>query len=215
MTRIMALVVMVLLNLHCTYTLRQYRQYTGSEPIIISDRVGEVIDAGEREQFGLFHGIENFESAQFCELHGGGCKIDILSDGQELYVISRDPLTVKILGDYIDAYEIYQDSYEQLEEKWFIIDHDDIGLPITELEVNHVKSKTWRYVCGIGSIVPAYIIGIFISNRISSFVNTGGDLVLLPFAGFVLSGYIIGSKFDSKTVLNSIKIERRLQVRRE
>ena len=57
MKRVVAVVVLVSLIINCTYRLTNYTDYKKVRPISISVRTGEVIDAEERKQFGLFPGV--------------------------------------------------------------------------------------------------------------------------------------------------------------
>lgn len=76
--------------------------------IIISEEVGEVIDAEERERFGLWSGIEGFKSAIFLQLPDGSYVAEVTyeEDGEEIKVRTpQSEMSIKSLKDYIEKFE--------------------------------------------------------------------------------------------------------------
>ena len=76
--------------------------------IVISERVGEVIDAEERERFGLWPEIKGFKSATFFQLPDGSYVAEVTyeKDGEEKK--DRTPqseLSIASLKDYIENYD--------------------------------------------------------------------------------------------------------------
>ncbi|UCG31045.1 MAG: hypothetical protein JSV53_03995 [candidate division WOR-3 bacterium] len=160
MKRIVVIVTLLSLLMNCSYSLKKYSMYERGKTIILDEKVGESIDVEERQQFDLLPGVEGFKEARFYSLNEGGCEIKIVTDKGNFRTISRDPLTVDILGDYINAYGDITFSRENLEKKWRIVDYDSVGLPITQIEVNHVERKNFRYIHGV---VGAVTCGAFLA----------------------------------------------------
>jgi hypothetical protein len=55
MRRTIDIIILVFFLFNCTYTATHYIAYEREDLIVISERVGETIDADEREQFDLFN----------------------------------------------------------------------------------------------------------------------------------------------------------------
>jgi hypothetical protein len=223
MKRMIALVVLVVLTLNCTYSLKQYNTYTESSPITISDRVGDVIDAEERARFGLLAGIENFEAAQYFGFADGGYDVVIQTTKTRLIAYNRDPDAVQILRDYLNRYDVIRDSMTVFENKWSIVDYDNLGQPITERELGMSVQRIWqRYLPAIG--ITAGCIGsclLFGAPDIAWDVPTDyegsddNDEILLT-SGLVLGGYVsgwlIGKDLDKRIALSKIKEARKPRV---
>jgi len=152
-----AIIVLVLFSLNCTYTSIHYLAYERAGLITISEHVGETIDPEEREQFALFDGIDDFKAAHFYGIEGGGCEIEILTTQQTFAAVNRDENTIMMLRDYIDRFEEIKESKEGFEEKWEIVAYDTLGFPITKSEVNRYCHPAASWGCGIGSAL--FIIG--------------------------------------------------------
>ena len=219
MKRVVAVAVVIVFALNCTYTLKHYTNYKEVQPITISERVGEVIDAGEREQFDLFPGMTDFNSATFYEIVEGGYKVEIMAADKIFAAVNRDSQAVEILRDYIDSYEEMQGSAEAFERKWKIIDYDTLGQPITSNELRSVRRNFYSGGCAGG----LWLVGL-IPNLLLSFVVIGGyeysfwsgesdfprpipawiSFILINF-GTAVTGRIIGKRLDDNTALNAIK----------
>jgi hypothetical protein len=220
MKKYQLLIIIVIYSSGCIYSLHQYKYYDTGEAIIIHDSIGEIIDTEERSQYDLFPGIENFREAHFCKIHGGGCKIDISTELQEYVVISRDPSTIRILQEHISTYRTPSYSRKDFEKKWKILDYDDIGLPITVIEIDYVKRKTWRYISTIGIILPYHFLCKFLSDIFnlsyrSLFDMEMEDLIYyIPLvAGMVVSWRTIGNKLDTDDAIRAIKIGRQMRIK--
>ena len=192
MKRIIAIVLLIALSLNCTYTLEHYNKYTGSEPVIISDRVGEIIDAREREQFGLLKGIEDFESAQYYELKEGGYRIEIIAGGKLYEAVNRDSQGVEILRDYIERFADIPGSEIVFEDTWGIIDYDTLGQPITADEKkyfeNHYRSPATAYATCVGcvaSVFNLYVSLVIIGGLEIGIVLNTGTTFKRPLIGLV------------------------------
>ena len=159
MKRVVASAVLSVWLLNCTLTFstHEYHQYERGREITVSERVGEVVDAEERTQYGLFKGIEGFESATFYGITGGGYEILITSINGTFLAVNRDSQAVEILRDYIDNYETSLIWRTAFDKKWEIVDYDDIGFPITKSEVRLYSNPAASCACGAGS--AAAIIG--------------------------------------------------------
>jgi len=80
---------------------------TEEKVIVISDRVGEVIDKEERESFGLFEAYKGFKSAVFLELPDSNYVAEITyeENGEEKKSRwAQSEQSIKSLRDYIDNY---------------------------------------------------------------------------------------------------------------
>lgn len=120
---------------------------------MISEKVGATIEPAERDKYGLFRNVKNFQSATFYELNGGGYEVEIMTAEHRYIAVNRDSLSVQILRDYIDNYETIKDSIKRFEKKWHIITYDTLGQPITRYEVGRIY-----YTCccagGLGLAMP-------------------------------------------------------------
>jgi hypothetical protein len=148
MKRIVSLVLVVSLLVNCTYSAKGHNGYRVGGPIVVSERVGEVIDAEEREFFDLFlpeiylqPATYRYESAVFRTLGVGGYELRISTVSDTLTIVNKDPQGIEILGDYIDNYEAVVESTHAFEDKWGIVDYDFIGLPITQSEIQTAKKR--------------------------------------------------------------------------
>ena len=117
-------------------------------PIVVSERVGDVIDSEEREYFNLFHPeiyirplTYQYISATVTPKYNGGYAVHISTTQGILYIENRDPHGLEIFADYIDNYETIGETREIFEEKWDIIDYDDMYLPITKHERDNVSHE--------------------------------------------------------------------------
>lgn len=160
MKRTVAVVVLMVLLANCAPKLlaREYHQYERGHAIIISERVGEKVDVEERVHFGLFRGIDDFESAGFYDVDGGGYEVVIKTTKRTFVAVNRDPNAVEILRDYIDGYEMDISSWKAFEKKWGIVDYDEIGFAITTSEVRQHSNPIASTACAVGcaaSIVGA------------------------------------------------------------
>lgn len=171
MKRMVTLVVLVAWLLNCAPTLPQYKyhQYKGIYPIVISERVGETIDAEEREQLDLFTEIGEFKEARFFAIKGGGYEIEIVTESQKMHAVNMDPNAVEIMRDYIGRYAEIKGDRASFENTWAIIDYDTLGVPITKDEVGRVLSPGHAVACG-----------------------TANCLLVAPFAVILLAGVFRG-----------------------
>ena len=87
MKRTVAVVVLIVWLASCAPKLftREYHQYERGYAIIISERVGEKVDVEERVHFGLLKGIDDFESAGFYDIEGGGYELIANDESQMTY----------------------------------------------------------------------------------------------------------------------------------
>lgn len=214
MTKTVTYTLVVALLTNCAHNLKHYRNYEKDRAIVIHARVGETIEPEEREQFGLFPGIGGFKSATFCGVADGGYEIRIVTTSRKLVAVNRDSLAIIILRDYIDRYEEIQNSKREFQEKWKIVDYDDLGLAITQHELNRIRKPgsgmmigggTGCLVGGVGFLALAEYIGE------QADVDTEvGDLVF--FSGWALStatGMWLGEKIMRGSALKAIKESRK------
>jgi hypothetical protein len=220
MKKAVVFIVVIALLSNCAYSLHYYRDYKKTRPIVISPQVGETIDLEEREQFDLFHGIEDFKAATFYGIEGGGYEVEIVTANEQLIVVNRDPQAVEILQDYIERYEEIKDSREAFEEKWQVVDYDDFGLPITHVEVKKVDQGIGRIGYGIGcgfvGIIPAGIMAFLagggnITQNIQD-KTTAYIVFIVVMAANIAAGVGIGSNADRNYALKVIKEARKPKV---
>ncbi len=152
--------VVLIVFLYCQCTPRQYTGYRRiGNPVVISEVVGEVIDLEERNRYDLFHGIDDFETATFYAIKGGGLVAEIQTRYQKLAAVNRDSQSYLILREYLDNYEWIQNSRELFERKWKIVDYDVLGFPITQNEISRFSSPAASCGCILGA--TALVTGIF------------------------------------------------------
>ena len=180
--------IIVAFIVNCTYSLSYYRVYERGEPIILTEEIGEVLDAEEREQYDLFPGIEAFQEARFYNIEiysieNGGYCVEIVTDTKRMLLANKDPYAVWILREYIENNEEIQTEKQQLLEKahiigytesreriyektkstfeknWCIVDHDEFMQPISMYEINALKGKTCTFGCMLGGAVLGAISG--------------------------------------------------------
>lgn len=128
--------------------------YEKMKPIVINEQLGSEIDSDERAEYGLFTIIENFKAAIFYEISGGGYEVEIVTDDTKLIAVNRDSLAVETLKDYINHYEEIKSDKSAFEEKWDIVTYDTLGQPITQSEIDYLKSGG---CCFIGGAVGGFI----------------------------------------------------------
>lgn len=205
-------IVLLALSLNCAYTPRHYLDYQRAQPIVISKLVGETIDVSEREQYGLFKGIEDFESASFYKILNGGYEVIIITTNNKYVAVNRDSLAVEILGDYISRYEEIKNSKTEFEEKWKIVDYDELGQPITKYEINRVKKSDYTIgctsTCCLLGLVPLTVlaVGADIASESGSDVDIKWFfLVIGGSTAGVVAGFLEGNRADKHNALEVIK----------
>ena len=146
-----------------------YNGYNATGPVMISNRVGESIEPEEREYYDLFSGLEYFQRAEFQGIEGGGYEVYIETEKENLKVTNIGSDATILLSDYIDNYEEIIEDKREFEDKWNIADYDELGLPITEKEIELFQTgNSWKsYGCGIltgaGIIALSSFIALFIA----------------------------------------------------
>ena len=215
---IVAFTLIISLLVNCTYSAKQPSEYRVKGAIAVSERVGEVIDADEREYFKLFSPeiyvrpvTYRYKSAMLYAIAFGGYEVRISTSNNTLVVANRDPRGIEILSDYIDNYETVLESRQAFEEKWGIIDYDPLGLPITKDEVllteermssaGKTPSSGFRAImigAGLGGCIGG-VVGFLISDRETEYEITdpGAEGVMACFertsiALAVLGGSAVG-----------------------
>ncbi len=218
MKKTVVFIIVIALLSNCAHNLHHYRDYKKTRPIVISERVGEVIEPEEREHFSLFPLIVDFKAATFYGIEDGGYEVEIVTASEQLIVVNRDPQAVEILQDYIERYEEIKDSREAFEEKWKIIDYDTLGQPITLGEISNTKKNFYSCGCAGGNFLVSLI-----PNALFSFLLVGGLEISWssdtefprPFPAWVSfiginilaigAGAMIGNKIDKRNAINLIR----------
>lgn len=229
MKRLVAVVVVVAFVLNCASTLShyEYQVYEREQPIVISERVGEIIDTEEGERFALFYEIKEFKEAQFYAIEDGGYVVEIMTDDKKLAAINCDQNAIMILRDYINKYEEISADRAAFESKWNILDYDTLGVPITENEVRRVMNQTrGRAVirgltCFSGSSCLGLLFGLGIAaggagsgTDIGPALGVTGGLIVLGAVasiGLVAAGTMIAITYSKNTAsfLQTIKEARK------
>jgi len=168
MKRAVVIVLLIVFVLDCAPVLPQYERpiYDGKNALVISERIGEIIDPEERKQFDLFHGIKAFKEARLFEFANGGYVLEITTDNGRLVSVNHDQDAIMILRDYIDTYEKAGIDRAAFARKWKVLDYDTLGIPITESEVNRLmeRSRGRAVQCCLASCgIPAgigFVIGL-------------------------------------------------------
>ena len=216
MKKRISVVIVITLLLNCAYTPRHYISYEKTRPIVISTQVGDVIDLEEREKYGLFQEVADFESATFYGIHGGGYEVKIITENGMLVAVNRDSLAIALLSDYIDRYDEIKKSRAEFEEQWKIVDYDYLGQPITQHEVNRVKRNACCIGGSVGSGVLVAVPSILLigAKGLGMQENVEGDIVLaVPlFVASIAIGAWLGRKADRSNALKAIKEARKPQI---
>ncbi|KPK20717.1 MAG: hypothetical protein AMJ70_08175 [Dehalococcoidia bacterium SG8_51_3] len=233
MKRVVAVVVMVSLLVNCAYSSKRYDEYRVKGPIVISERVGEVLDAEEKEHFGLFPKIYVYpvsypvEAATFFELEGGGYEVRIATGYDTVVAVNRDLNAIRILRDYVDYHEEIIDSRGVFEKRWSIVGYDDLGQPITKREIERVRNHRSTVACaagggglalGVGSLwaFATFIGGGFGTSE--ELVEGTGDagIIMLCTAGVAIlatgAGFFVGRGFDNTRARDAVEESRKPRV---
>jgi hypothetical protein len=219
--RVFAISIAICALLNCTYTLPHYHEFERKDVLVISERVGETIDAQERSEFELFSGVDDFESARFYDIEGDGYDVEIFTQDHKLIGFNRNPDAVLILREYIERYEVMKDSISEFEKKWGIIDYDTLGQPITrnEVSINMSPKRHWRGLLAlsggtIGCVGSWLIYGapdlakmVFSDDDDSEDTKILINLGATAFGG--MSGWFIGKEIDKRKALQKIKKARK------
>lgn len=212
MRKRVAFIVVTTTLLNCAYNLLHYRDYKKTKPIVISAYVDETIDSEEREQFDLFPGIDGFKSAMLYGIAEGGYEIRIITENKKLVAVNRDSLVIMILRDYINRYEEIQNSKGDFEEKWKIVDYDNLGLPITQHEINRIRKPGSGAMWGgsTGCLVgffPSLVLGRTVGENISE--DYGFPTFLTSWGISLVTGALLGEKSFRNNALKAIKESRK------
>jgi hypothetical protein len=92
----------------------------GEEVIVISEEVGEVIDAEERERFGLWPEIEGFRSVRFLKLQDGSYVAEVTYEEDGLERTDRTPQSesaITSLKNYIEKVSKGEITHIEVEGK--------------------------------------------------------------------------------------------------
>ena len=119
-----------------------YNGYNTTGLVIVSSRVGESIEPEEREHFALFPELEHFQKAEFQGIEGGRYELYIETEKHNLRVRNIGISALALMGDYIDNYEEIVEDRRKFENKWNIVDYDELGLPILKRRSNYTKPVT-------------------------------------------------------------------------
>ena len=196
-----------------------------SEQIIISERVGEVIDAEERTYYNLFQGISGFQEAVFFRVSNYGFDAVITTDAHTYVYSNRDSVAVDILREYIERYEDPHFMPKMFEQKWKVVAYDDLGFAISHHEISRLTSYSTAAVYGMCGFVVGGCIGFYIgyeSTEKEYDAFCGGDVPVschLMITGFVAGGcggwlsavFIAGSREKAKAI-QRVRLYRQPQI---
>ena len=193
MKRFVSAVLITLLLSRCTYSIKRYDEYERGSVVTLSEKVGELIDAEERKQYGLFWGIVGFQSAVVYDIIEGGYVLEVVTKNDNYVVINRDPQGLDILRDYMDRHEEVKQSTEDFKKKWKILDYDKTGLAITEGEVNSVKGLGFTIGCATIGTVSTIALGAYFLLALGVAVSLSHrDQNLTGFTVILVVGLITG-----------------------
>ncbi|UCD05303.1 MAG: hypothetical protein JSV98_09335 [candidate division WOR-3 bacterium] len=128
-------------------------------PIVITDVIGEIVDAEERSKYDIFKGIDDFEQARFYAIEEGGLCAEIQTAHHTMVSVIREPQMRTMLKQYIEEYEWIQTAKELFERKYDIVDYDMLGFPITRSEVSRFSNLLMNCGCILAS--AGTVAGIF------------------------------------------------------
>lgn len=212
MKRLMIVLVLIGLVASCAYAPKRYNTYEKGRAVTVSHRVGVLIEAQEREQFDLLRGIQDFKTAKYYAIHGGGYIVEIVTTSEMFLAVNRDTLAVSVLRDYINRYEEVLDSRDDFEAKWQIVDYDDPGQPITRHEIGQESSAMlFGAACCLGGGIASGLLGYLMTYSLVS-GSSIVPMVAVTAAGALSSGAIglmYGSRFNEGRVLRKIKEARK------
>ena len=215
MKRFISFFIIVILLLNCAPRLAHYREYESKLPVTISGRVGETVDATEREKFDLLRGIDGFQYAEYFSILDGGYEVEITTSDAVYRAVNRDVSAIEILRDYIDRNEEIRQNRQPFEEQWNIVDYDTLGQPITSNELNKAKFADAAIVggalAGVIALFPSVILGLWACGyelwgdgceRSEVF---GYVTFISAFSLGIYAGASLGSSIDRGSALGSIK----------
>jgi len=146
------------------------------QPIVVSERVGDVIDAEERMQFGLFPTVEDFREARFYRFREGGYALEITTTDEKFVSVNSWSSAVLLMRDYIDNYERFKSYPDSFAIKWKIRSYDDLGVPITKYEADPLANIGRAVSCGCtGGLVAGLAAAAFGLAAFYSFDPSGAD----------------------------------------
>ena len=185
MRKVLSWILLMALVINCAPKSPQYvydyheRQY----PIAISEMVGDIIDPEEREQFGLFLGIEDFKEAQFYVISGGGYEVEISTATKRLVSVNRDRDALIVLRDYIENHEEIINDRAAWESRWGILDYDALGFPIRQNEAESHPTYGRATACGCAAgLVAAIAFGALVAASLqedASGMEMGGGIAIM------------------------------------
>lgn len=194
-----------------------YNGYKTTGLVIVSCRIGELIEPDERAQFGLFPDLEEFQKAEFEGITGGGYELSIKTEDQYLRIRNIGSDALALLSDYIDNYEEVIETKRKFEDKWGIIAYDGLGLPITEKEVELYRTgNSWKsYGCGIltGAGIIAFSLFTAVSIALEDIFNPSSSsereatIVLLGGTAVgIVTGILAGSRLKVRSREEAIEM---------
>ena len=173
---------------------RLLAQEQEGEIVIISERVGEVIDLEERNKFNLFRFVEGFQSATLFKLPDSSyvwkiTYIDSTTGEQKIRQVSHAEIEIKELGEYIDHFEEiqagkYQIKIQNAKDKLPKEEKPSLQTPVISRSKTEMSST--EFVAGLGGGVLLGILGGIIAPE------SQGDDPVEPIIG-VISGFVLGS----------------------
>lgn len=183
---------------------------------MINEEIGDVINSEEREKYDLFKGIQGFVSATLYRLPNAGYEAEIVTVGKKLKAVTRTPLAIELLRDYIRRYEEIKEDKTTFARDWQIVAYDDLGQPITRVELKRVGTPATNgcgYGCCLLGFLSTGLIGVYIFNPEGDAYNVVSTLCGAP-GGLIGSwvGASIGGKIDQRKAIKAIKEARKPRV---
>jgi hypothetical protein len=194
MKQTVAISMLVISLLNCTYMLKQYDVYERQDVIVFTEEIGEVIDAEERERYDLFPGVEGFQDARFYKIAGGGYEVEMVTRKGDFVSVNWDEMACQILTDYFTQHNNEHYNQTDFEEKWEIIDYDALGFPITKVEISRHSSRVGCCItgCCFGGVAGS-VIGVAIGKANDSGGSDDYDYTVVSLFLTGTMGSLLGS----------------------
>jgi hypothetical protein len=212
----------LLLFIGCPFAPSYYRlaSYRREQQITLSEKIGDVLDAMEREQYELFPSVDSFDEARFFAIGGGGYVVDISAGSRRFVSVNRDPSAIKIIRYYIADYELIKSNRAAFEKRWQIVGYDDLGQPITDTEIENMGLMGSTGPCLLG-VAGGGCVGLFTGCAIGSYVygyniwageteNESPVYFIVGTVGGALAGGALSAYLYRRKVIQNIKDSRRL-----
>jgi len=200
-----------------------YKRSERLSPIVVNDRVGDVVVSEERDQFSLFPAVKGFREARFYSMRDIGYELEITTETEMLVSVNHDRDAVIILRDYIDKYDEITTDRAIWESRWGVVEYDALGVPITTREVTIVKQEHRRravrggVTCCLITSLSGAALGVVIAASLQDASNEESYYPIYAIGAGLLAGLVGGvtkslSKLSDADAVEAIKESRKPSV---